>query len=160
MLRRFTKLIRLPQLRLFSSTPQSDKFQKSLSEFTSNHLYREVTTKDDQGMESNSMAFDYGRAWLIHELRLKSSEDLHKLWHVLVIEKNRIFSDGLYNSKTMDKIFVDRLRKVKLSMTRIRTVLRERKKVQEEFRRSLEEAYYKQKEPELEEEFESKYGIG
>ena len=34
-----------------------------------------------------------GRSWLSSELDLKSTDDLHKLWYVLIKEKNSVLSD-------------------------------------------------------------------
>eukprot|EP01088_Endostelium_zonatum_P017312 TRINITY_DN5041_c0_g1_i1.p1 TRINITY_DN5041_c0_g1~~TRINITY_DN5041_c0_g1_i1.p1 ORF type:complete len:206 (-),score=30.94 TRINITY_DN5041_c0_g1_i1:28-645(-) len=66
-----------------------------------------------------------GRAWTASELRLKSFEDLHKLWFVLLKEKNR-FNSILRASggKRVPGFF--RGQKIRSSMLRIKVVLKER----------------------------------
>jgi large subunit ribosomal protein L47 len=41
-----------------------------------------------------------GRSWGIQELRERSWEDLHALWHVCVRERNRIATSDLERSRT------------------------------------------------------------
>ena len=68
-----------------------------------------------------------GRAWRINELRQKSFNDLHKLWYVLLKEKNRLKTMQLYT--TTKKLIMpryDRLEKVAQAMARIKTVIGER----------------------------------
>jgi ribosomal protein L29 len=72
-----------------------------------------------------------GRAWKTGELRLKSFDDLHTLWFVLLKEKNMLLSERercRHNKVRLAR--PDRLVKVRQSMARIMAVLDERKKVQ------------------------------
>ncbi|KAL4470263.1 hypothetical protein ABPG74_011874 [Tetrahymena malaccensis] len=86
-----------------------------------------------------------GRAWYAAELRFKSNEELHKLWYVLLREKNALKSDNQYKFKVYDKIGQQgRLGKVKRSMARLLTVVNERKQIRENYRKHLEEEYVAQ----------------
>jgi large subunit ribosomal protein L47 len=44
-----------------------------------------------------------GRSWKAEELRLKSNEDLHKLWYICVKEKNLLLADQILTKKTQKK---------------------------------------------------------
>lgn len=95
-----------------------------------------------------------GRAWRAEELRLKSHGDLHKLWYVLLKEKNKLRSDFLM-CKQMQQIFYghSELTKVSLSMARLLTVVNERKRLRSEYRRYLENQYIAKKKSEEEQAF-------
>ena len=59
-------------------------------------------------------------------MRLKSNEELHKLWYVLLKEKNRILSDKLFLIQTGNAFVQSKLLlKVRLSMSRLLTVVNE-----------------------------------
>jgi len=83
-----------------------------------------------------------GRAWRAEELRLKNHDDLHKLWYVLLKEKNKLKSDFLM-CKQLQQVFSGNndLTKVNLSMARLLTVVNERKKLRHEYRGFLENEY-------------------
>lgn len=70
-----------------------------------------------------------GRAWRADELRIKSNSDLHKLWFILLKERNMLLT---MEHECNDKMEVfpspERLDKVKESMENIETVVRERNK--------------------------------
>jgi len=87
-----------------------------------------------------------GRAWRCSELRLKSFSDLHKLWFVLLKEKNMLYTQKEEANKTRDtRKFLNkgRLKKVKLSMARIKLVLSERQIISKKAREKLRVIYEK-----------------
>lgn len=91
-------------------------------------------------------------------MRLKSNLDLHKLWYVLLKEKNAILSGmRLYrqiNSGSKPRDF--RLVKVRQSMARLLTILGERSRLRQEYRRVLEDEYIAKKKAEELEQYKSK----
>jgi len=96
-----------------------------------------------------------GRPWRAEELRLKSHSDLHKLWYVLLKEKNRLKSDFLYATQLQQEFYGHNdLVKVNLSMSRLLTVVNERKKLRNEYRKHLEDQYIAMKKQEEKEAFE------
>lgn len=83
-----------------------------------------------------------GRAWRAEELRIKSDEDLHKLWYVLLREKSLLISDKQFKVQhRMNKGPQDRIIKVRISMARLLTVVHERHLVREAYKAALEQEY-------------------
>ncbi|KAI6660472.1 39S ribosomal protein L47, mitochondrial [Oopsacas minuta] len=70
---------------------------------------------------------EYGRGWRLDELRLKNSEDLHKLWYILLKEKNMLLTMQ-YEALQLDKMIKrgNRKRFVILAMEHIKTIIKER----------------------------------
>lgn len=68
-----------------------------------------------------------GRSWKLDELRLKSNTDLHKLWYVLLKERNMLYTME-HECKEKMRLFpnAERIDKVQDSMDNIETVIRER----------------------------------
>ena len=79
-----------------------------------------------------------GRSWRASELRLKSFDELHQLWFVLLKEKNRLVTDLQARENARGWPGVGRLRKTKESMARIKTVLKERAIVFQDTKARLE----------------------
>ncbi|KAL1116769.1 hypothetical protein AAG570_005241 [Ranatra chinensis] len=68
-----------------------------------------------------------GRAWRIPELRIKSNDDLHKLWFVLLKERNMLMTmEHEYKQKFEPFPSPERLDKVNESMVNLEEVVRER----------------------------------
>lgn len=70
-----------------------------------------------------------GRYWKVDELRIKSNQDLHKLWYVLLKEKNMLLTMEHF-CKENYVLFPspERIDKVEESMKNLETVVRERNK--------------------------------
>lgn len=68
-----------------------------------------------------------GRQWRARELKLKSNSDLEKLWVVLLIERNMLYTTKDMHKRQKTKMpFPNRLRKVRKSMALIKLVLHNR----------------------------------
>lgn len=70
-----------------------------------------------------------GRSWQTDELRLKSNEDLHKLWFVLLKERNMLLTmEEAYKQEWKYFPNPERIDKVEDSMLNLESVVRERNK--------------------------------
>lgn len=68
-----------------------------------------------------------GREWSARELRVKSYEDLHELWYVLVAERNMLLTEKHLAKTNREPMRAPhRMTKVRKSMARIKHVLTER----------------------------------
>merc|ERR1712025_592676 len=68
-----------------------------------------------------------GREWRKDELRLKSNTDLHKLWYILLKERNMLLTmEEAYKEAFAPMPNPERLDKVELSMEHLEEVVRER----------------------------------
>ncbi|KAL2466919.1 ribosomal protein L29 family protein [Abeliophyllum distichum] len=80
-----------------------------------------------------------GRSWKAPELRLKSWDDLNKLWYVLLKEKNMLMTQHqMLNAQNLRFPNPERIPKVRKSMCRIKHVLTERAIEEPDPRRSAE----------------------
>lgn len=81
----------------------------------------------------------YGRGWKASELRLKSWDDLNKLWYVLMKEKNMLMTQRqMLHAQNLRFPNPERISKVRKSMCRIKHVLTERAIEEADPRRSAE----------------------
>jgi large subunit ribosomal protein L47 len=82
----------------------------------------------------------YGRAWKASELRTKSFDDLHKLWYVLLKEKNMLMSLKHEAKRTSQEVpNFGRLKMVKVSMARLKTVVGERSRAHKQQQQTREQ---------------------
>lgn len=125
-------------------------------------LAEQLSEKLAQDQQQAKAQYLYGRAWKAEELRLKSNEDLHKLWYVVLKEKNVMLSEknlwdrtSTQQNKVIDRRLKSNLQKVSATMSRITTVMAERQKVRDDYRRQLEEEYIDKKRKELDQHRQS-----
>jgi len=68
-----------------------------------------------------------GRSWRLEELRLKSQTDLHKLWYVLLKERNMLLTmEEAANKESELFPNPERIDKIDESMENLQTIIRER----------------------------------
>lgn len=86
-------------------------------------------------------------------MRLKSNEDLHKLWFVCVKEKNLVLADELAMEQNASYVRkagkIRRIEKLEQTMSRILHVIAEREKIRKDYRAQLEQEYIDKKRAEL-----------
>ncbi|GAV81020.1 MRP-L47 domain-containing protein [Cephalotus follicularis] len=89
--------------------------------------------------QDNDKPVVYGRSWKASELRLKSWDDLNKLWYVLLKEKNMLMTQRqMLHAQNLRFPNPERLPKVRKTMCRIKHVLTERAIEEPDRRRSAE----------------------
>lgn len=111
---------------LFSLAGVKSKFtrQKGLEEFFENASF---LSRKNVGLEP-SISRNYGRSWSAPELRRKDFSDLHRLWYILLKEKNLLLTQQAEAKRLGVRwIETDRLDSVCQSMARVKTVLTERR---------------------------------
>ncbi|XP_012080116.1 39S ribosomal protein L47, mitochondrial [Jatropha curcas] len=92
----------------------------------------------DRSQDEDNKIF-YGRSWKASELRLKSWDDLQKLWYVMLKEKNMLMTQRqMLHAQNLRFPNPERLPKVSKSMCRIKHVLTERAIEEPDPRRSAE----------------------
>ncbi|KAK2465332.1 hypothetical protein APHAL10511_002686 [Amanita phalloides] len=85
-----------------------------------------------------------GRAWKASELRLKSFEDLHTLWYVVLRERNLLATQKeetrrMGVSDTSFQVYAERVHQCRKTMARIKAVLNERRLAYEGAMKLVEE---------------------
>lgn len=104
-------------------------YHSDISSLSPSHQYH--TTRQTHGLDeffTNQQAGVVGRAWGVHECRLKSSSELHKLWFVCVKERNMLYTyKHITERYKIELQNSDRFSKVKNTMRSIKVVLGERR---------------------------------
>jgi len=82
-----------------------------------------------------------GRRWSAAEMRLKSNEDMTKLWAVLMRERNMLYSARMQHRKNKTQMkYPERLSRVRKSMAMIKVVLGERERARDAAKFAAREA--------------------
>ncbi|KAM0979599.1 hypothetical protein ACFX13_015716 [Malus domestica] len=122
---------------LFSAAKSETSAAASAARSTEYNPLEEFFEKDRSQEEEKPVV--YGRSWKAAELRLKSWDDLNKLWYVLLKEKNMLMTQRqMLHAQNLRFPNPERLPKVRKSMCRIKHVLTERAIEEPDPRRSAE----------------------
>ncbi|XP_023218688.1 39S ribosomal protein L47, mitochondrial-like isoform X1 [Centruroides sculpturatus] len=121
---KFTSKIRLVNIGDLRKPLISQQMSKSL--FTTTKLNDLMEFFDDQ-KNWGEQEVKSGRSWHKDELRIKSNSDLHKLWYILLKERNMLLTMQ-HAAKTECELFPspERIDKVEESMENLEEVIRER----------------------------------
>eukprot|EP00386_Alphamonas_edax_P007735 GDKI01025700.1.p1 GENE.GDKI01025700.1~~GDKI01025700.1.p1 ORF type:complete len:237 (+),score=44.98 GDKI01025700.1:65-775(+) len=107
--------------------PAAAAFSRALPRRALEEYWRGGYMDPNASPEDKEKNASSGDAWPAALLRMKSFDDLHKLWYVLLKEKNFLMSERLaYWQYGAQQPSHGRLKKVKMSMKRILTVLSRR----------------------------------
>ncbi|XP_067898358.1 39S ribosomal protein L47, mitochondrial isoform X1 [Heterodontus francisci] len=119
-----------------SSPANLAKFQKIGLGSSLTLQYRSLHTSDSyHGLEGffdhpknwGEQTVKSGAPWTAKQLRIKSNEDLHKLWYVLLKEKNMLLTlEQEAKRQRLQMPSPERLKKVERSMARIDSIVQER----------------------------------
>lgn len=98
---------------------------KKLFHITSTQLNLMQFFDDNKAWGENEVK--HGRAWTKEELRIKSSSDLHKLWYILLKERNMLMTME-HEYKRLNRLFMspERADKVQISMNNLEEIIKER----------------------------------
>eukprot|EP01100_Stratorugosa_tubuloviscum_P009511 TRINITY_DN398_c0_g1_i1.p1 TRINITY_DN398_c0_g1~~TRINITY_DN398_c0_g1_i1.p1 ORF type:complete len:324 (-),score=104.69 TRINITY_DN398_c0_g1_i1:160-1131(-) len=114
----------------------SQTFKRNFANFDKTNTNLETVPALQPWIETDKPKI-VGRSWLASELRRKSFADLHKLWFILLKERDMLLTQrNLLGKKKMHR--PERIKKVRRSMARLKTVLNERNRI---YRKSQEMLY-------------------
>lgn len=100
---------------------------KNVRSFQTSSINRDLSQFFDQPSNFGQTKVRVGRNWLKSELRLKSNSDLHKLWYVLLKERNMLLTmEQFYKDEFELMPNPERIDKVEQSMENLEEVVRER----------------------------------
>jgi len=133
---RQTSLLLRPMARVFKNSSSSSNFDVSFSRlniskasFSTTQVKNDVMEFFDDSKNWGQSEVKHGRAWTKDDLRIKSNTDLHKLWYVLLKERNMLLTmEHEYNDKGFYFPSPERLDKVKIGMKNLEEVIKERNK--------------------------------
>lgn len=131
----FGSLRILPHLRSLAHKPinfnllKVKPFQISSNGFQTTCMNNGLMEFFDENKNWGESEIQVGRSWKADELRIKSNSDLHKLWFILLKERNMLKTME-HECNEMIRLFPnpERIDKVEESMKNLETVVRERNK--------------------------------